>query len=442
MTYTTDDWRGLYREGWKNEITPAAFTHPAKYARALIRRIYDHCAECGWLREGDGVLDPFGGVALGGLDAMRLGLKWTGVELEPRFVALGNDNIDLWNRRYAGAFAKWGTARLVQGDSRRLLGVLAGEGVLAVSSPPYAQSDQDYKNGWARFHAGHEPLWRDDSQREAQYGETPGQLAALPPGDFNAAVSSPPYADGCRQEGNDHHPDRMEGAAHATARYDAAVASPPFRQTAGGTGVKPGAAPGSPTADPRLIDRHAASNAAAQGYGGEAGQLANMAEGEWEAAVSSPPFETSATKVKGDQGAGWYSGQDLSEGMNRLKDDYAPMADLGAGADFWSAARLIVAQTYAALRPGGHACWVVKGFVRNRQLVDFPGQWRQLCEAVGFVTVHEHRAWVVEDNGIQLAHDGKHKIHRTERKSFFRRLAEKKGSPRIDYETVWCMVRP
>lgn len=31
---------------------------------------------------------------------------------------------------------------------------------------------------------------------------------------------------------------------------------------------------------------------------------------------------------------------------------------------------------------------------------------------------------------------------RRERKSFFRRLAEKKGSPRIDWEVVWFMRKP
>lgn len=33
-------------------------------------------------------------------------------------------------------------------------------------------------------------------------------------------------------------------------------------------------------------------------------------------------------------------------------------------------------------------------------------------------------------------------VQRTERKSFFRRLAEKKGSPRIDHETVLVMRKP
>jgi hypothetical protein len=41
---------------------------------------------------------------------------------------------------------------------------------------------------------------------------------------------------------------------------------------------------------------------------------------------------------------------------------------------------------------------------------------------------------------VQHAFDGS--VKRAESKSFFRRLAEKNGSPRIDHETVFCMVKP
>jgi len=56
------------------------------------------------------------------------------------------------------------------------------------------------------------------------------------------------------------------------------------------------------------------------------------------------------------------------------------------------AARAIVEQVYLALAPGGHAVWVVKNYVKNKQIVPFSDQWRALCEAVGFVTLHEHHA--------------------------------------------------
>lgn len=106
------------------------------------------------------------------------------------------------------------------------------------------------------------------------------------------------------------------------------------------------------------------------------------------------------------------------------------------------AARAIVEQVYSALTPGGHACWVVKDYVKNKQVVPFCDQWRQLCEAVGFETLHEHRAMLVHHKGKQGMLEGGTKDITTESKSFFRRLAEKKGSPRIDWEVVYCMEKP
>ena len=89
------------------------------------------------------------------------------------------------------------------------------------------------------------------------------------------------------------------------------------------------------------------------------------------------------------------------------------------------------------LEPGGHAVWVVKDFVKAKQVVPFCNQWRQMCEAAGFVTLHEHHALLV--HSTERDFDGKEK--RRESKSFFRRLAENKGSPRIDYEVVLCMEK-
>lgn len=79
------NWHGLYNESWQGEIVPEAFAHPAKFSRALIRQIYRYLLEEGHIKPGDHIVDPFGGVALGALDAMRNGLHWYGKELEPRF---------------------------------------------------------------------------------------------------------------------------------------------------------------------------------------------------------------------------------------------------------------------------------------------------------------------------------------------------------------------
>jgi hypothetical protein len=78
--------------------------------------------------------------------------------------------------------------------------------------------------------------------------------------------------------------------------------------------------------------------------------------------------------------------------------------------------------------------WVVKAFVRKGKRVDFPGQWQQLCESVGFETVHIHRAWLVEDRGSQYDLFGKVQENKVERKSFFRRLHEFHASAKMYWE--------
>src|SRR3990167_1742721 len=186
-------WRNCYDSGWQGEIVPEAFVHPAKFSRALIRRIYDHAFEEGWLAPGMTVVDPFAGVGLGALDAMWNGLDWVGCELEPKFHQIGGEGWQcpgtlgepryivfkpekpdpnkklgwpicdacikawkLWEHRpehhAMGNLERWrlkyrlGTARIIQGDSRKLAEVIAGVD-LVCSSPPYEGSMNSEKHG-------------------------------------------------------------------------------------------------------------------------------------------------------------------------------------------------------------------------------------------------------------------------------------------------------
>ena len=128
------EWNGCYDESWKSVATEESTVHPAKFARGLIRRIYQHLRDHYQLPPGSIVVDPFGGVANGALDAMEMGYAWIGCELEERFVEIGRKNIAHWKRFWPDA-----QAELVQGDSRELCSVLGP--VLAgvvVSSPPFA----------------------------------------------------------------------------------------------------------------------------------------------------------------------------------------------------------------------------------------------------------------------------------------------------------------
>jgi hypothetical protein len=520
-----DTWAGCYPSKWKGLIVPEATSHPAKFSSRLIRRIYAHMIAEGWLAEGQTIVDPFGGVALGALEAMRLGLHWIGVELEVKFSDLGNQNIGLWNKRYSTMPHWCSDAVLLNGDSRNLAQVL-GMADGCVSSPPYAgieveknsksidrskQYEVYKKSGGGQ---SFEAFCHTQDIHSQGYGSAPGNLGNMhsTSAGLQAAVSSPPYADCIKdnERGSGIDWDKVKEGGHkktpareAIARgYGYTVSSPPYSEALGHGGQSeiddakhlftrrefygqtPGqlgtmkangfnAAVSSPpfkgqSADGgwQMLGKYAEEGKLTveqvngdpsksypswnkerdMSYGHAEGQLADMAEGSFDAAVSSPPFECQSGGTNVTAKRGPLADKRLLErhaaGNAAAGYGDAP-GNMGSeqGDDFWSAARQIVEQVYQVLALGGHAVWVVKAFVKNKQIVDFPGQWRQLCEAAGFETLHEHHAMLVRHKGTSLTLEGEQVEHVTESKSFFRRLAEKKGSPRIDYEVVLCMVK-
>ena len=230
---------------------------------------------------------------------------------------------------------------------------------------------------------------------------------------------------------------------HGAGAADAIVSSPPYQEQVirdrdpGKPGFTQGTTQG----------RHAFDT-----YGHSAGQLGALAPGDFGAVVNSPPFEESLNSIDidfirnrlttGPSGSTKLRGQTGAKSDGQVYGSTPGNIGNDAGDTFWAAARLIVAQVYQVLAPGAPAIWVVKAFIRAGRRVDFPDQWGKLCQSCGFELVHQHRAWLVEDRGAQFTLDNGLDARRVERKSFFRRLAEKRGSPRIDWETVLCMRKP
>lgn len=396
------DWTGCYRDGWKGIITEASFAHPAKFSRGLIRRIYEHAVDKGWLIADDVIIDPFGGIALGGFDAAMFGAHWIGCELEAKFVELAEENIAEWRHRY-GHRPGYGSARIVQGDSRRLSEVLR-EVQICVSSPSFGDARP----------AGGLATGATENTTHAPLGSS---YHALERG-LSLAISSLPY-------GGDSGKSDKTGHSRAERR-----------------------------AEEKGLRQGLGCFKTSESYGASEGQLGAMRDKGFDLSVSSLPYENSVNS--GESGIDWdkakrperWAGNRKRNGCQAAASHEMKYGDSDAqagakgGEDFWSAARQIVEETYKVLAPGAHAIWVVKGFVRKRTYVDFPDQWRQLCEAVGFETLHWHNAMLVEQGTQQHRLDGGVDDNSVERKSFFRRLAESKGSPRIDFEVVLCMVKP
>jgi hypothetical protein len=516
------EWHGCYDDGWQGEIVPEAFAHPAKVSRALIRRIYQHAFVEGWLVPGDTVVDPFGGIAGTALDAMWSGLTWIGCELEPKFVGLAGENIEQWQRKYGGK-AGFGSARILQGDSRKLSDVIAQADVIC-SSPPYSESLQavsekkaesikraQQKYDRAHGHPGNYEMTPGAAGMGGDYGSAPGQLGRMKEGTPPALIcSSPPYATSLADGGPEKaHPDGYRrsnnwsgygdtpGQLERLREGDAPAlicSSPPYAAIAtgaGGLNTKPGAygqqsgrsaSSASQTADqrygetagqlavmregeaptvdavvgsPPFLNRtdagpgpvagwntHGATCATRYGasLGESDGQLGAMPEGRFDAVVSSPPYETGGHHDH--QMDAWNTNERGMPGkrLPGYAEESAGQLS-GHGDTFWSAAREIVAQCHQILRPGGHAIWITKDFVRKGKRVPFSDQWQALCEAEGFRLVCRHRAMLVKHHGSQDTIFGDVEHVTTQRKSFFRRLAEKKGSPPIDFEDVICMER-
>lgn len=108
---------------------------------------------------------------------------------------------------------------------------------------------------------------------------------------------------------------------------------------------------------------------------------------------------------------------------------------------FWHAAGVVVSKVYQACAPGAVAYWNTRDFVRNGERVCFGSQWQTLCEAHGFEAIRHIRSWLVESDLSGLDLFGNEFRLIKERKSMWRRAAEKKGAPRIDWEDVIVMVK-
>jgi hypothetical protein len=177
------------------------------------------------------------------------------------------------------------------------------------------------------------------------------------------------------------------------------------------------------------------------GYGVTEGQLGAMKEGEISSVITSPPYgcDTDRCIPHGNKRA-----DDVGGFRNFYSDDPANLGNpRGAhGEDtYWSAVAEIYRQGFLALKPGGYMACVVKSYVKAGKIVPLPEQTWELLQHVGFEPVERVRAMLVKEDSHPGLFDGP-VVKKTERKSFFRRLAEKKGSPAIDFEEVLFLRKP
>ena len=231
------------------------------------------------------VLDPFGGVALGGLEAMRRGLHWVGIELEARFCVLAQQNIDLWNKRYSEQMPNWGTAVIAQGDSRRL-GEVLERANLCLSSPPFGEAD---KRSRYSAQGGYISDCLTRSYTEKMHSTDPQNLGNLPDTGFEAACL-PGHRQALSLPVHTVAPEKPQNAGGSPqATLSQLEEAPSEAQEGVGQPVLAVSSPdkrGGLYRDPkRRNDKTLTAT-----YSQDEAQLAQMPEGDLVAVISSPPF--------------------------------------------------------------------------------------------------------------------------------------------------------
>lgn len=339
----------------------------------------------------------------------------------------------------------------------------AGQLDAVVSSPPYAESDtQPTKLGSGKgTRADGDSAGRNKG--DYIYGDSEGQIGALKSGNLDSVITSPPYADQVIRErdAGTHEPNRqgaMANGAHSCDAYgtsdgqigqlksgslDAVVSSPPYAESVKGahhereTAAESHAARSDPSQGGSLgqSQRHG-------GYGATAGNIGNLREGAVDAVVTSPPYgdqndherPLDSTRDKNGRHAISLPYGMTAGNIGNLKGIAESEPD-----NYWRAMSTVYRQVHQSLKPNGVMAVVLKDYCKAGKRVPLCDQTCTLLEALGFTVFERCRCWLVKEDRHPGLFDGEDVVKTTERKSFFRRLAEKRGSPRIDFEEViWC----
>lgn len=141
------------------------------------------------------LLDPMAGIGTTAICAASMGYKAITVELEDKFVGLQKQSKEYAERRLFKSL-DW---EIRQGDSRNLSGLLQGQGLKSVTSPPYGiektsggLNTKPPRN--RKDQGGRSPNSPSQSGAKDGYGETDGQIGSLKDTPLKT-VTSPPYGE-------------------------------------------------------------------------------------------------------------------------------------------------------------------------------------------------------------------------------------------------------
>jgi hypothetical protein len=433
-----DRWFGCYDTPRGGLFTRESNRHPAKMAVGLCFRILEHGERAGYWKPGDTILDPMCGIGTTLICAGMKGYNALGVELEEHFYKLALANIEHARWKFPlPAVGQSHSTRTIRGDARNLPALLGSAPTCrgGVTSPPYGGKNENPSG--------------PDPHPERTHGYAHGGSFA----NYDAALSSPPYADpdltGKNQFRSRFQPDRPTAAENPHEGYAAAVSSPPYTCSTSGGGIAEkghyddaklgercyqgstiGEAPAQignlrdPSGD---IDAVLSSRTCTAPLPG-----APLAAVGIDAALTSPPFEDVMPMRPGFETSGMR--------VSRPENLHSPDGQYGEapgqigrerGETYCTAMLQVYRGMWTVLRPSAVVALVTKNPVKDRALRRLDLDTIRLMDSVGFALLERKYAMLAEEKFPLFPG-----LAKRERKSFFKRLYEKNGGIRVDHEDV------
>ena len=280
-----------------------------------------------YTKEGETILDPMAGIG-GTMIAALMGRSVILVELEQHFIEPMRASWEKMRQNLMLGY-ELGQVVILRGDARALP---LGEVDSIVTSPPYEGSITSGSDGidWSKAR----DMDRSASISRVESGSGRARGYSRP---VDAAIFSPPYEQE-HQGGPDTRPEAQQGgmAGRTSERYtrpqvDAVITSPPYGDTRCDGG----------------------------------GQLALEVDGGFK-----PYTEVESRSL-------WHTQRDQTN-IGNLR-----------GPAYWDAMRQVYIECGRVLRPGGLMVLVLKGFTRDGKYIDLPAQTQVLCETLGFNFVEQ-----------------------------------------------------
>jgi len=386
----------------KQYFTAESFAHPAKMSLPLQLWLIEK-----YTKPGDTILDPMAGIGTI-LVGATLGRNIICVELEEKFCWMMFKNAEKIMQRGPQMGYKMGRVDIIQGDARNLEGLLVDK---IISSPPYADIE--------RRDRSKEDWW--DEEREKKLS---GGSAKIAKGyQVDKIITSPPYTnrmDGGTELQKGFKPYSGKATGWFTTRpqnnignlpygqIDKIITSPPYAEAQSGGGIAQKGYQGSKHSPTDLVGKRSYMP---EQTGQSEGQISNFPYGNIDAVITSPPYE--AQKTGGEQGKGKYSELDLSQGLNRVKDDYLPnenQNNIGnlKSQSYLEAMARVYSQCHKVLRPGGLLILVTKNFIRNKRVIRLDLDTIKLCEQAGFKLFERHKRKLTSQSFWRVIYFQKH----------------------------------